>query len=254
MTYNKVKHGLDKAGGIVAIILGSLICVDVLFSFITMLQTCTALAEAGVTNTGGLLFTTFIGLCLRLALGGIFISFGAQTMSVPFLYKDKITKKSYYVYSSKGKNITLIVFGGLLFLGGLLSGQLIDFLGGYGTSLDGILKIGQFIQNILAFSVMVLKIIAVALKGDIAVATTEQTAVSQTPVNAPSTVVDATSSTATVAPMSTPKVQQTSAPAEKKDGLESKIAELKHLKEVGVITEEEYKTAAERLISKEIEQ
>lgn len=232
MTYNKVKHGFDKAGGIVAIVLGSLICFDVLISFISMVNSCVSMSKLGVTFGEYVIFI-FIGLVLRLVFGAVNLFFGTKTIGKPYLYKNKSTNVSFYIYSSNGQNITLIVFGFLLFIGGLCINEI-----GYNSNniLIEITQLFQIFQNILALSVAVLKIVAISLKGEIFTANSGQCA-------QPTQIL--TSNTQQNAQKNIQKI-------EKKEGLESKIAELKRLKELCVLTEEEYKTALSRLIEKEI--
>lgn len=250
--YNKAKYAFDKAGGIVAIVLGAMISLSTIYSFITLAETCGALSSTSSAYATALV-STFIGLSIRAVLGIIIIAFGAQTLSAPVYIQGK--EKSFWVYNSKGKNITLIILSGILFILGLIVGE---FFSSGDISIE-VVEILQIAQNVLAISVMLLKILAVSLRGNpnvggvsdcLADDTTESTAPSSTNTSR------AIFSDASPIPEPTRPVNPTYSPRPttptpaKKDSVEQQLAELKHLRELGILTEDDYKAAVARVITK----
>lgn len=212
--YNKAKHLTDKIGGILSIVLGSFICLSVLISLISTMQMCSLAGGA----FAGVFLGAFIGLIIRCVLGIIFIRFGAETVSKPIFVKLN-ENTSYWEYGAKSKNIALIVVSGILFFLGL-------FAEGMVSVIDEIefLSWAQTLQYILCLAVLGCKIATISINGNPVEKTKSQN--STTITNKPS-----------VTPTTTTK-----------QNLESRIMELKRLKDSGAITDAQYQSAVNKML------
>lgn len=221
--YNKNKYLMDKIGGILSIVLGGFMVLGGIITLVSAMKTCSTISKLDIEMSdemaSELFFAVFVGLGVKGAVAYLFIKFGLATISEPFLFKD--TKgNAIWCYAPKGKNLTLIIVSGLLFFFGVfLSGGETVEAGGLGFKVvTGV----QWIQNLLCLAIMVLKIIALCLKDN----PTQQT-------------------TQTVSKQNFSATQQQ---VPQSDSIENKIKELKRLKELCVITEEQYQKAVAELV------
>ncbi len=220
--YNKTKYLTSMIGAILAIVLGSLILVSALINFIVLFDTCATAGRLHIEIPAEEIFAVFAGLTIRAVIGAIVLTFGIRTVRKPWQMTAYKSNKKIWVYSEKSKDITLIIFGGIMFFFGIMAG----------SHADRVLWIRniswlQWIQNILSLGVFVLKLISVCINGD-------------KYEYEPSTVLQ------------TQSTQKTSITAQ--NSLENKIKELKHLRDLGVVDEEQYKKSVAKIIEKETEQ
>lgn len=158
--YNKKKYLAHKIGSVCSIILGVLILISLLFTIFSVFKVCDKIAGSGLLGL-------MIGLALRAYLGVIFIKFGYSTMEKPTFYKSEDPPVSYWIYPSAKQTVTLIILGALLFILGLAAGGaggVISSSGSYSVSIK-VLDWAQWIQNLLALGVAVLKIVALVIPG-----------------------------------------------------------------------------------------
>ncbi len=234
--YNKAKYLTDKIGSILSIIVGALMLLGSFFTLITLFKACDAVNELGGKINGSTLFVVFIALAIRIGISFFFISFGLQTMGEPLLYKNNRTNTSMWCYAPKGKDITLVVFSAIFFLGGVFLSDFTAFVGDIGFST---LSWAQWILNLLYLGILVLKIVALCINGNSS---------QQQSYPASASAVQKTYSNQQVAQNFTPAPQQPV--TQPNNSIEDKIKELKHLKDLCVITEEQYQNAITQLITK----
>ena len=220
--YNKAKYLTSKIGAILSIILGSLILLFGIIFAISLMSTCGAITGA---VGGEWVFLSFLAVVFRFTVGTIFLGFGIQTARKPFLYTygEKNNIKKEWVYSSKGKDITLVVFSGILFFAGILASDV-----SLGSVAIVVIDKAQWILNILALGVLICKIITLCIKGDI----------EEEDLNKQATSNNAKLSAQNI---------------EKKEDVEGKIKELQRFRNLGIITEEQYKSSIEKIIKKAAE-
>ncbi len=232
--YNKVKYITSMIGAILAIVLGSFILVTVLISLISLISSCAEASRLAsspnvtVRINGGAVFVVILGLGIRATLGAIILNFGIRTVGKPWLRTvDSKNNVKVWEYSSKGKDIALIVISGILFFLGVLV-SLLDSSFGAGDITFVALGWATWIQNILCLGIMTLKIITISING--------QTLEQQIETLKKQTQSQTVNNEAKVG-------------AQNVD-FEAKIKELKRLKDLNLITEEQYNKSVDKIMQK----
>ncbi len=118
--YNKTKHLIGLIGSICAIVLGGLLLLCEVYNIVLM-------AKYDRLFSKWQFLYMFFSMILRMTIGGMFLAFGASSLSKPTLFTSA-QFGSFWLYSPRNKTIGLIVLGTIKCVGGIISVILIDIV------------------------------------------------------------------------------------------------------------------------------
>ncbi len=110
--YNKAKYLSGKVGSILAVALGGVILAAAIALIVCF--------EIIYFVSSPVIFAFYIGMFCCVILGVVFLSLGRGTMGKPELIVDKSANSEQWAYSPIGKDITLTIMSGCMFIAGIV--------------------------------------------------------------------------------------------------------------------------------------
>ena len=103
--YNKTKHLIGLIGALCAIVLGGLLLLFEVYNIVYMVK-----YDRAFSNWHFLYL--FFSLIVRMTLGGMLLAFGVSALAKPTLFTSA-QFGSFWLYSPRGKIISLIILGAI---------------------------------------------------------------------------------------------------------------------------------------------
>ncbi len=235
--YNSVKRRLGLAGSILSIILGAVGCFTCLIGFI-------AITDYNVIDEAMVVLILTLGASIALLV------LGSKLCRMP-------EKHDYGWDSRMGNHITIFIFLGIMFILSLVLGVLFVAydISYYYTEFTIVLLFSYFMM-VISLVALPLEIVSFCLKPERKVRESQfqpyQTTQPIQPVYAPiqnSTAVTPQTTVFTQFASRAKEVEKSNTVSPKTQALENDISQLKKLKEQGIINEEQYNSAIQKLIS-----